>query len=185
MAEKSLAGRVRSAVTGAAEQVASRVPGSGKPPYAPPPADVDRPNGTPAAAAGPGGSGLPVRDGEAPWTEAEIASVREELAGELETLGRELASLQADLDALMVENLDLAGDDQADAGSKSNERDQEMSLLISVKEMRDQVLHAIKRLDAGDYGLCEACGQPIGKLRLQAFPRAALCLSCKQKQERR
>jgi DnaK suppressor protein len=41
------------------------------------------------------------------------------------------------------------------------------------------------RIDAGTYGVCESCGQPIGKARLLAFPRATLCVACKQRQERR
>ena len=32
---------------------------------------------------------------------------------------------------------------------------------------------------------CESCGNPIGKMRLMAFPRATLCMSCKQREERR
>ncbi|MDX6368365.1 MAG: hypothetical protein QOK30_3441, partial [Nocardioidaceae bacterium] len=34
-------------------------------------------------------------------------------------------------------------------------------------------------------GVCESCGNPVGKMRLQAFPRATLCMECKQRQERR
>jgi RNA polymerase-binding transcription factor DksA len=48
-----------------------------------------------------------------------------------------------------------------------------------------QNLHALERLDDGTYGICESCGNPIGKLRLQAAPRATLCVPCKMKQERR
>jgi DnaK suppressor protein len=44
---------------------------------------------------------------------------------------------------------------------------------------------AIARIDAGTYGVCESCHKPIGKERLQAFPRATLCVACKQKEERR
>jgi RNA polymerase-binding transcription factor DksA len=44
---------------------------------------------------------------------------------------------------------------------------------------------ALDRIDAGIYGVCESCGQPIGKARLLAFPRATLCVACKQRQERR
>jgi RNA polymerase-binding transcription factor DksA len=43
----------------------------------------------------------------------------------------------------------------------------------------------LARLDDGSYGQCESCGNPIGKERLQAFPRATLCMACKQRQERR
>ncbi|UWE13688.1 TraR/DksA C4-type zinc finger protein [Actinacidiphila bryophytorum] len=48
-----------------------------------------------------------------------------------------------------------------------------------------QAEHALQRLDEGTYGLCEVCGNPIGKARMQAFPRATLCLDDKQRQERR
>jgi len=47
------------------------------------------------------------------------------------------------------------------------------------------VERALQRLDTGTYGTCENCGNPIGKARLQAFPRATLCVSCKQREERR
>jgi DnaK suppressor protein len=48
-----------------------------------------------------------------------------------------------------------------------------------------QVERALQRLDNGTYGICENCGNPIGKARLQAFPRATLCVTCKQREERR
>ena len=48
-----------------------------------------------------------------------------------------------------------------------------------------QINRALAQLDAGTYGLCSNCGQPIGKGRLQAFPRATLCVTCKQREERR
>ena len=47
------------------------------------------------------------------------------------------------------------------------------------REMLDQSEHALERIDDGTYGICESCGNPIGKLRLQAVPRATLCRSCK------
>ncbi len=40
-------------------------------------------------------------------------------------------------------------------------------------------------MDAGTYGLCEVCGNPIAKTRLQAFPRATLCVKDKELEERR
>ena len=70
---------------------------------------------------------------------------------------------------------DGAGDDQADAGAKTFEREQEISLANNSREMLDQSEHALERIDDGTYGICESCGNPIGKLRLQAFPRATLC----------
>ena len=51
--------------------------------------------------------------------------------------------------------------------------------------MLDQTEQAVKALAAGTYGYCENCGKPIGKARLEAFPRATMCVACKQRQERR
>ena len=60
-----------------------------------------------------------------------------------------------------------------------------MSLVQNARDMLDQAQNALRRLDSGQYGWCEVCGQPIGKDRLIAFPRATLCLACKQREERR
>ena len=50
--------------------------------------------------------------------------------------------------------------------------------------MLQQSERALSRIDDGTYGLCEVCGNPIGKLRLQAFPPHPV-LADKQRQERR
>jgi DnaK suppressor protein len=60
-----------------------------------------------------------------------------------------------------------------------------MSLAANSRDLLSQVERALQRLDDGTYGVCESCGNPIGKARLQAFPRATLCVSCKQREERR
>jgi DnaK suppressor protein len=78
-----------------------------------------------------------------------------------------------------------AGDDQADAGTKTFEREQEISLANNARGMFEQSVHALERIVDGSYGICESCGSPIGKNRLLAFPRATLCMPCKSKQERR
>jgi RNA polymerase-binding protein DksA len=85
----------------------------------------------------------------------------------------------------MRDSGDGAGDDDADTGTKNITREHEMSLAANAREMLLQTERALERLDAGTYGLCENCGNPIGKARMQAFPRATLCVECKQKQERR
>ncbi|HSN07288.1 MAG TPA: TraR/DksA C4-type zinc finger protein [Candidatus Angelobacter sp.] len=60
-----------------------------------------------------------------------------------------------------------------------------MSLANNARELLLQNERALARLEDGTYGICERCGRPIGKLRLQAFPRVTLCVSCKQLEERR
>lgn len=128
---------------------------------------------------------LVVREDESPWTAKELKEVRAELHTEIERLTAEIASAESSLDEFLKEPIDGAGDDQADAGSKSFEREHELSLLAGARTGLEQNQHALDRLDDGTYGICESCGNPIGKLRLQAYPRATLCMSCKSRQERR
>ncbi|AKN75567.1 DNA-binding protein [Streptomyces sp. PBH53] len=135
------------------------------------------------AAAEPGE--LAVRPGEDPWTPDEVAEARAELQSEMQRLQEELDSSEASLVGLMRDSGDGAGDDQADTGSKNITREHELALAANAREMLTQTERALERLDAGTYGLCENCGNPIGKARMQAFPRATLCVECKQKQERR
>lgn len=128
---------------------------------------------------------LVVREDEHPWTEAELADLRAEIEDDIEQLRREVEQARHELVDLMRDSGDGAGDDQADAGAKTYEREQEIALADNAREMLRQNEHALERLDDGSYGVCESCGAPIGKLRLQAAPRATLCMPCKQRQERR
>jgi RNA polymerase-binding transcription factor DksA len=138
---------------------------------------------TPLPAAPP--SELAVREDESPWTATELAEVQTGLESDVIRLRNEIAVAEHDLAGLMRDAGDGAGDDQADAGTATFEREQEISLANNSREMLDQSEHALERIALGTYGICESCGNPVGKLRLQAFPRATLCRSCKQKQERR
>jgi RNA polymerase-binding transcription factor DksA len=60
-----------------------------------------------------------------------------------------------------------------------------MSLVYNARDMVLQTERALARIDNKTYGNCEVCGSSIGKARLQVFPRATLCMICKQKEERR
>ena len=124
-------------------------------------------------------------EGEAPWSAAELKAVRNEIAADLERLRRELAEVEAEMDELISESGEGAGDDQADSGTKTFEREHEMSLVINARDMVLQTERALERIENKTYGNCEECGSPIGKARLQVFPRATLCMICKQKEERR
>jgi RNA polymerase-binding transcription factor DksA len=48
---------------------------------------------------------------------------------------------------------------------------------MSLREVR-QIRGALKRIEEGRYGVCAACGQPIGAARLAAVPTAVTCLQC-------
>jgi DnaK suppressor protein len=128
---------------------------------------------------------LPVRPGEEPWTDAELKEVRAELESEVAIHRADLAKAASDIAERLTDSVRDAGDDTADAGTKAFEREHELALTQNSRRLLDQGERALARIDAGTYGVCESCGQPIGKARLLAFPRATLCVACKQREERR
>jgi RNA polymerase-binding transcription factor DksA len=65
---------------------------------------------------------------------------------------------------------------QADTGTETFERERDISILEQVEAELADVDHALKRLDEGSYGTCEACGRPIGDERLSALPATRFCL---------
>ena len=128
---------------------------------------------------------LVVLEGEEPWTRAELKEVTDDLHGHKERLTVLLDDAERELAGLMRDSGDGAGQDQADMGATSFERDHELTVVNNERDMLAQTERALARIDDGTYGVCESCEQPIGKMRLMAFPRATLCLSCKQREERR
>ena len=123
--------------------------------------------------------------GETPWSATELKAIRVELTKELARLKHELELVEAEMEELIADSGEGAGDDQADSGTKTFEREHEMSLVINARDMVLQTERALERIENKSYGNCEDCANPIGKERLQVFPRATLCMICKQKEERR
>ncbi|HYP45728.1 MAG TPA: TraR/DksA family transcriptional regulator [Propionibacteriaceae bacterium] len=128
---------------------------------------------------------LPVRPGEDPWTAEELDEVSATLADDIVRFESQIETSTAELVGLLRDGTEGAGRDPADVGSANFERDAEMSLANNAREMLDQSRLALRHIQLGTYGSCDNCGQPIGKYRLQAFPRATLCVTCKQREERR
>jgi DnaK suppressor protein len=128
---------------------------------------------------------------------ASAATKRSRSAAETEKIHTALVErrdeLQAEYDQTLTEITELqrerltdsAGDDQADTGTKTFEREQEITLANNLLERITQVERAIDRLGEGNYGWCEKCGNAIPVERLAAFPSATLCVRCKQLEERR
>ena len=128
---------------------------------------------------------LIISDGIENWTATELKGMRSELSKDLIRLRAELAEVESGMEDLINAEGMGAGDDQADAGTKTFEREHEMSLVYNARDMVVQTERALERIDNKTYGRCEECENSIGKARLQVFPRATLCMSCKQKEERR
>ncbi|MFY1615121.1 TraR/DksA family transcriptional regulator [Micromonospora sp. RB23] len=119
-------------------------------------------------------------------SQTEIDQIRQSLQARYDELTAEYdqAVLQSQV-LRLVEVGDTAGDDQADSGTKTAERDTAQSLLRTILDRRAQYEHALGRLAEGTYGWCEGCKAAIPVERLEIFPAATTCVTCKQTRERR
>jgi len=112
-----------------------------------------------------------------------VDRLRERLETERSEVRRQLDDLGARRDAEGIENPDL-NEGFADAGQAAAERASLLTLVRSIRDTLRDVEQALVRMDAGTYGTCERCGQPIDEERLDALPAARLCLTCKRQRGR-
>jgi len=123
------------------------------------------------------GQSLPTERSTVQTTET-LTRLRTRLIGEHDELLRQLRELGGEGD----DGIDdpFAEEGFADTGQATAER---VNLLMMVKSLRDilrEVQAALERMDAGTYGICQRCGQPIAEERLEALPATRLCISCKR-----
>ena len=105
---------------------------------------------------------------------------------QLEQMLREMESTAAILEAEGAgESSEISHVDQhpADTAGELTEVDNQNALLENVADGKAQVLAALARLDAGTYGACIDCGQPIPRARLEVRPEAARCIADQKKAE--
>lgn len=109
----------------------------------------------------------------------ENATARERLAGEQASALERLAGLERDF-ASIVESSSAGNDDEHDpeGATIAFERQHVASLLTQTREYLTEIDAAVRKLDDGDYGICENCGQPITPERLAARPTATTCINC-------
>jgi DnaK suppressor protein len=73
---------------------------------------------------------------------------------------------------------------QADAGSDAYDRDFALSLLSQEQDALYEIEEALKRVDAGTYGVCEMSGDKIAQARLEALPFARYTVECQAQIEK-
>lgn len=112
------------------------------------------------------------------WTTDELSSVRTLLEQTVTRIQHELAilgnSATAGVSASTVEILH----DELDVASQRSELLQDAVQAENAAAILAQIAHVLDRLDGGLYGVCESCSGTIARARLEAFPRATLCMPC-------
>lgn len=111
-------------------------------------------------------------------TKTQTKALRDALVEEREQLLDQVAELSQEAG---VDNWrgDGSGDDPADRGTASSERETAASLSDHARRLLGEIDEALRRMDDGTYGTCERCGKNIGYDRLDALPQASLCMECK------
>jgi DnaK suppressor protein len=112
---------------------------------------------------------------------------------ELESFRQSLLNLRARLrgdlnqmtdEALRRDQPDLSGNlsnvplHMADIGTENYDQEFTLELIENEQDTLGEVHEALSRIDAGTFGRCEECGEPIARQRLQALPYTRHCIQC-------
>jgi DnaK suppressor protein len=90
-----------------------------------------------------------------------------------------LAGLEQDLDTLKHHQ----PKDWAEVNNDTLERETIMQNIDAEKENLYRVNEALRKMIAGDYGVCSCCGDRIPEARLRALPFAKFCIQCQVEEE--
>lgn len=101
-----------------------------------------------------------------------LHTLRDDIIKETEKVDR--GQINADSD-------DLA--DVVDRSSMEADRNFTLRLLDRDRKLLHKIDEALERIETGDFGLCDECGEDIGEERLKARPVATLCITCKEESE--
>lgn len=119
---------------------------------------------------------------KSPFDSKFLERMRKLLHVERDTYERQAKQLRAEADSLVMDMDpgDVQFDEESGEGDTLNiERERDLALSAQASAAVDEIDRALAKMDAGTYGICERCGNPIPKARLKALPYAALCVACK------
>jgi DnaK suppressor protein len=105
-------------------------------------------------------------------TSTDTAQLRADLEAERAELQRRLSELT--IDGTSEQEFD---ENFADSAQVAAEQGENMSLSASLQDQLDDVEGALVRIDAGTYGLCEVCSEPVPAARLEAMPATPFCIA--------
>ncbi len=91
-------------------------------------------------------------------------------------------------EAIREEGIGVEKDDLADeVDMASSETGQALNLRLRDRELvlLKKIDKTLEKMDEGEFGVCERCGEEIGKKRLEARPVAEMCIRCKEELEKK
>jgi RNA polymerase-binding protein DksA len=126
--------------------------------------------------------------GKITHSKKELDELRQRLEAERAELQVQLTTIEET--SFATSQSDISGEvsfdeENADAGTFTFERERDLSIENNVRDLMGKIDRALSRMEAGTYGICSRCGNPIEKARLKALPYADLCIKDAQAQSRR
>ena len=120
-------------------------------------------------------SGNKFSDAELETYKNRLTSLRTRIRGDVSTmtdrtLSQSRSEAAGDLSAMPLH--------MADIGSDNFEQEQTLSFIQSDNKTLALIEEALERIKNGSFGICDCCGKPIPKVRLNALPYAASCVHC-------
>lgn len=121
-------------------------------------------------------------------TKRDLKAVEQKLLAHRQELAQQMSELERQ--SLGLPQSEASGetafdDEYADSGTATFERERDFSLQENLRDLIEQVDHALERVRDGSYGTCESCKKTIEAARLKALPYASLCIDCKKREEAR
>ena len=108
-----------------------------------------------------------------------MEEIRKILLEEKEKIGVEIKSKQLNLS-------DIERDVGDEVDNSMVEQERELNLLLQDREKKhlEAIEEALQRIETGEYGFCDECGDQIDQKRLMVIPLTQLCITCQQNEER-
>ncbi len=75
--------------------------------------------------------------------------------------------------------------DPTDRATQESDRSFELRIRDRERKLINKIKDALDRIDSGDFGVCEECGDEIGEARLKVRPVTTLCIDCKMDAEKK
>jgi len=97
----------------------------------------------------------------------------------------EMKSLLGEADKTVTEMTSDASNfpDPTDRATQESDRNFELRIRDRERKLINKIKDALERIDTGEFGICEECGEEISEARLKARPVTTLCINCKMEEE--
>lgn len=114
--------------------------------------------------------------------EQELKKIEQQLRDEFAEAEKELEQIDDQVREFgeTSESAEGADNHPGDDSDRLAEQERLLTIRSQLSARRDDIARALEKVDEGEFGGCERCGNPIPSGRLEALPFARYCLDCQE-----